>query len=160
MWKVGHSLLKAKMKETGADLAGEMSGHMFFADRYFGYDDAVYAGARLIEILARGKRSLSEILSDLPPAVNTPEIRIDCPDDVKFELAERACARFRELGYGIIDVDGVRILFEDGWGLIRASNTQPVLVTRFEASNEESLQRNRSIVEAELESLKGELAAA
>jgi phosphomannomutase/phosphoglucomutase len=160
MWKVGHSLLKAKMKETGADLAGEMSGHIFFADRYFGYDDAVYAGARLIEILARGKRSLSEILSDLPPVVNTPEIRLDCPDDVKFKLAERACARFRELGYEIVDVDGVRILFEDGWGLIRASNTQPVLVTRFEASSEENLQRNRSIVEAELEALKGELAAA
>jgi phosphomannomutase/phosphoglucomutase len=160
MWKVGHSLLKAKMKETGALLAGEMSGHLFFADRYFGFDDAVYAGARLIEILKRTGKSLSELLSDLPHAVYTPEIRIDCPDDIKFRLAERACERFRELGYDIEDVDGVRIRFEDGWGLIRASNTQPVLVTRFESSTQENLTKNRITVESELEALKGELAAA
>jgi phosphomannomutase/phosphoglucomutase len=160
MWKVGHSLLKAKMKETGALLAGEMSGHLFFADRYFGFDDAVYAGARLIETLKRTNRKLSDLLSDLPHAVYTPEIRIDCPDEIKFKLAERACERFRELGYDIDDIDGVRIRFEDGWGLIRASNTQPVLVTRFESSTQESLQKNRLTVESELESLKGELAAA
>ncbi len=160
MWKVGHSLLKAKMKETGALLAGEMSGHLFFADRYFGFDDAVYAGARLIEILKRTNKKLSDLLSDLPPSVFTPEIRIDCSDDIKFKLAERAGARFKELGYETIDIDGVRILFEDGWGLIRASNTQPVLVTRFESSSQDSLRKNQKLVEAELEALKGELAAA
>jgi phosphomannomutase/phosphoglucomutase len=160
MWKVGHSLLKAKMKETGALLGGEMSGHLFFADRYFGFDDAVYAGARLIETLKRTNRKLSEMLSDLPESVCTPEIRIDCSDDIKFKLAERASARFKELGYETVDIDGVRILFDDGWGLIRASNTQPVLVTRFESSNQDNLKKNRELVEAELEALKGELAAA
>lgn len=160
MWKVGHSLLKAKMKETGALLAGEMSGHLFFADRYFGFDDAVYAGARLIETIKKSNKKLSQLLADLPDAVYTPEIRVDCPDDVKFKLAERACERFRELGYEINDIDGVRIQFEDGWGLIRASNTQPVLVMRFESSTKETLRKNRKVVEAELEALKGELAAA
>ena len=159
MWKVGHSLLKAKMRETGALLAGEMSGHLFFADRYFGYDDAVYAGARLIEIVANSRDSLEEMLSDLPETVFTPEIRIDCPDEVKFDLAERAKERFVELGYGLVDVDGVRVLFEHGWGLIRASNTQPALVMRFEADNEEHLNEYRSLVEAELEGLKTKLAA-
>jgi phosphomannomutase/phosphoglucomutase len=160
MWKVGHSLLKAKMKETGALLAGEMSGHLFFADRYFGFDDAVYAGARLIETLKQTKKKLSELLSDLPEAVYTPEIRIDCPDDIKFKLADLACERFKALGYEIVTIDGVRILFEDGWGLIRASNTQPVLVTRFESSCQENLKKNQEVVETELEALKGELAAA
>jgi len=159
MWKVGHSLLKAKMRETGALLGGEMSGHLFFADRYFGYDDAVYAGARLIEILAASKLSLSEMLADLPTTVFTPEIRVECPDAIKFEVAARARDRFRELGYDIVDVDGVRVKFEDGWGLIRASNTQPVLVTRFEAEDPKNLEKNRSKVEAELEQIKRQLAA-
>jgi len=159
MWKVGHSLLKAKMRETGALLGGEMSGHLFFADRYFGYDDAIYAGARLIETVARSDRSLAEMLSDLPPAVSTPEIRIECPDEIKFEIAEKARERFRTLGFEIVDVDGVRVKFDDGWGLIRASNTQPVLVTRFEASDEEALARVRATVEEELDKLKAELAA-
>lgn len=160
MWKVGHSLLKAKMKETGALLAGEMSGHLFFADRYFGFDDAVYAGARLIEILKQTNKKLSDLLSDLPESFYTPEIRIDCPDDIKFKLAELASERFKGLGYETIDIDGVRVLFEDGWGLIRASNTQPVLVTRFESSCQENLKKNQDVVEAALEALKGELAAA
>jgi phosphomannomutase/phosphoglucomutase len=159
MWKVGHSLLKAKMRETGALLGGEMSGHLFFADRYFGYDDAIYAGARLIEIVARTGESLEQMLSDLPATVYTPEIRIDCPDSIKFQLAEKACERFRDLGYDIVDVDGVRVKFDDGWGLIRASNTQPVLVTRFEASSTDSLEKNRRTVEAEIDSIKQELGA-
>jgi phosphomannomutase/phosphoglucomutase len=159
MWKVGHSLLKAKMKETGALLGGEMSGHLFFADRYFGYDDAIYAGARLIEAIAKSGESLSMMLSDLPQSVFTPEIRVDCPDEIKFEIAIRARDRFRALGYDIVDVDGVRVKFEDGWGLIRASNTQPVLVTRFEASTREALDENRALVERELEALKREAAA-
>lgn len=157
MWKAGHSLLKAKMRETGALLGGEMSGHLFFADRYFGFDDAIYAGARMIEILARSGVPLSESLSDLPHAVYTPEIRLDCPDAIKFKLAERARDRFREKGCDIIDVDGVRVRFENGWGLVRASNTQPVLVLRFEADNEENLSKYRSFVEDELSALRAEL---
>ena len=159
MWKVGHSLLKAKMRETGALLGGEMSGHLFFADRYFGYDDAVYAGGRLIEIIARTGESLEDMLSDLPVTVYTPEIRLDCADGIKFQVAERARDRFRDLGYEIVDVDGVRVKFDDGWGLIRASNTQPVLVTRFEATNTDSLEKNRETVETELDSIKQELGA-
>jgi len=154
MWKAGHSLLKAKMRETGAVLGGEMSGHLFFADRYFGFDDAIYAGARMIEILARGGRRVAEILSDLPHAVYTPEIRVDCPDDRKFEIAAAAQKRFRELGYKTVDVDGVRVLFEKGWGLVRASNTQPILVLRFEAADEESLTQYRTLVERELANLQ------
>ena len=157
MWKAGHSLLKAKMRETGALLGGEMSGHMFFADRYYGFDDGIYAAARMIEILARSRQSLEELLSDLPRTVYTPEIRISCPDDLKFRLAAAAQKRFRELGYQIVDVDGVRVLFERGWGLIRASNTQPVLVLRFEATDEVSLVRYRRLVETELEKLRSEL---
>lgn len=152
MWKAGHSLLKAKMKETGALLAGEMSGHMFFAERYFGYDDAIYASLRLAEILARAGRPLSTLLDDLPKAVSTPEIRVDCPDDRKFAVAERATAYFRE-HYPVIDVDGVRIQFPEGWGLIRASNTQPALVLRFEAKNEARLKEYRAIVEGKLKEL-------
>jgi phosphomannomutase/phosphoglucomutase len=154
MWKAGHSLLKAKMRETGAVLGGEMSGHLFFADRYFGFDDAIYAGARMIEILARGGRRVAEILSDLPHAVYTPEIRVDCPDERKFDIAAAAQKRFRELGYKTVDVDGVRVLFDKGWGLVRASNTQPILVLRFEAADEESLREYRQLVERELNILR------
>jgi len=157
MWKAGHSLLKAKMRETGALLGGEMSGHLFFADRYFGFDDGIYAGARMIEILARSRRSLADLLGDLPRTVYTPEIRVPCPDEQKFLLAEAAQRRFRELGHEIVDVDGVRVLFENGWGLIRASNTQPILVLRFEASDEVSLARYRRLVEGELDKLRQEL---
>ncbi|HYB98483.1 MAG TPA: phosphomannomutase/phosphoglucomutase [Candidatus Limnocylindrales bacterium] len=160
MWKAGHSLLKAKMRETGAVLGGEMSGHLFFADRYFGFDDAIYAGARMIEILARGGKRLAEILSDLPHAVYTPEIRVDCPDDVKFKVAAAAQARFREMGYPIVDVDGVRVKFEKGWGLVRASNTQPILVLRFEAADEESLRQYEALVRTELRRLGSGLEAA
>jgi phosphomannomutase/phosphoglucomutase len=152
MWKTGHSLLKAKMKETKAVLAGEMSGHMFFADRYFGFDDAIYASLRLVELVARLGRPLSTLLADVPKTFSTPEIRVDCPDDKKFRIAERAKEYFRE-HYPIIDVDGVRIQFPGGWGLIRASNTQPALVLRFEAKSEEKLNEYQRIVEAKLKEL-------
>ncbi|HEX9879654.1 MAG TPA: phosphomannomutase/phosphoglucomutase [Candidatus Binatia bacterium] len=149
MWKAGHSLIKAKMKETGALLAGEMSGHMFFADRYFGYDDAVYATVRLLEILARQQGPLSSLLADLPKPPSTPEIRMDCPEEKKFVIAERAKEYFSR-HYEIIDVDGVRVRFPSGWGLIRASNTQPALVLRFEAESEEKLEEYRKVVEDKL----------
>lgn len=152
MWKAGHSLLKAKMKETKAVLAGEMSGHMFFADRYFGYDDAVYASLRLVELVARMGRPLSTLLADLPKTVSTPEIRVDFPDEKKFAVAERAKEYFRR-HYPIIDVDGVRVQFPEGWGLIRASNTQPALVLRFEARSAEKLKEYREIVESKLKEL-------
>ena len=153
MWKAGHSLLKAKMKETHALLAGEMSGHMFFKERYFGYDDAIYASLRLLEILARSERPLSALLDDLPKSVSTPELRVECSDDKKFLLAAKATEYFRE-HYEIIDVDGVRVKFADGWGLIRASNTQPALVLRFEASSAEKLNEYRAIVENKLKELE------
>jgi phosphomannomutase / phosphoglucomutase len=154
MWKAGHSLLKAKMKEAHALLAGEMSGHMFFKERYLGYDDAIYASLRLLEILANSERPLSVLLSDLPKSVSTPEIRVDCPDDRKFVIAEKATEYFRQ-HYDIIDVDGVRIQFPEGWGLIRASNTQPALVLRFEARSASKLEEYRGIVEAKLKQLEG-----
>lgn len=154
MWKAGHSLIKSKMKETGAVLAGEMSGHMFFADRYFGYDDAIYATCRLIEILKRSGKRISELLSDLPETYSTPEIRRECREERKFAIVEAARERFAK-EFEIIDVDGVRILFPDGaWGLIRASNTQPVLVLRFEAQSEARLQEVQRFVEGELEKLE------
>ncbi len=144
LWKTGHSLIKAKMKEEKALLAGEMSGHLFFADRYFGFDDAVYAGARLLEILAREGKTIGELLADLPKTFVTPEIRVDCDDAVKFKLVERVKKHFQALvgrsdGHGVrdvVDVDGARVIFDHGWGLVRASNTQPVLVVRFEADTE------------------------
>jgi phosphomannomutase/phosphoglucomutase len=149
MWKAGHSLLKAKMKETQALLAGEMSGHMFFKERYFGYDDAIYASLRLLEIIAKSGQPLSALLADLPKTVATPEIRVDYPDEKKFGIAERATEYFRN-HYEVIEVDGVRIKFPHGWGLIRASNTQPALVLRFEADSAERLAEYRAIVEQKL----------
>lgn len=132
MWKTGHSLIEEKMHETHAPLAGEMSGHMFFAEGYYGYDDALYAGARLLKIIADSGKSLRELLADVPRFVSTPEIRVECPDDIKFGIVERATKYF-SAGHEVITVDGVRVQFPDGWGLIRASNTQPVVVMRFEA---------------------------
>ncbi len=146
MWKAGHSLLKSKMKEEGALLGGEMSGHIFFADRYFGYDDAIYASCRLLEILSRSNRRIHELLGDLPRTWNTPEIRVDCPDEQKFGLVEKVRESFRR-EIPLVEVDGVRLLFPDGWGLVRASNTQPVLVLRFEARSEKRLREIRELVE-------------
>jgi phosphomannomutase/phosphoglucomutase len=143
------------MKETHALLAGEMSGHMFFKERYFGYDDAIYASLRLLEILANSDRPLSALLSDLPKSVSTPEIRVDCPDDKKFVIAEKATKYFRQ-HYDIIDVDGVRVRFPEGWGLIRASNTQPALVLRVEAQSPQRLSEYRAIIEGKLRELEGQ----
>jgi len=153
MWKAGHSLLKAKMKETGALLAGEMSGHMFFKERYFGYDDAVYASLRLVEILANSGKPLSELLDDLPKSVSTPELRVECPDDKKFVIAEKATQYFRQ-HYDVVDLDGVRVQFPQGWGLIRASNTQPALVLRFEAQSAAKLDEYRAVIENKLKELE------
>ncbi|BCS98228.1 phosphomannomutase [Desulfoluna limicola] len=152
MWKTGHSLIKEKMKETKAELAGEMSGHIFFADRYFGYDDALYATLRLLEIVADEGKPLSALLSDLPVTFNTPEIRVECPDTVKFAIAGKLKERFVAT-HTVIDVDGARVLYDDGWGLVRASNTQPALVLRFEALSEESLAAIRSEIEGALEEI-------
>jgi phosphomannomutase / phosphoglucomutase len=150
MYKTGHSLIKAKMKEEHAELAGEMSGHMFFADRYYGYDDALYAACRLIEIVAKSGRPLSAQLDGLPHLVSTPEIRVDCPDDVKFGVVERVAAHFKKIRK-TVDIDGVRVIFPEGWGLLRASNTQPVLVMRFEAASEPLLKEYQAEVEKALE---------
>jgi phosphomannomutase/phosphoglucomutase len=146
MWKAGHSLIKSKMKETHAALAGEMSGHLFFADEYFGYDDAIYASVRLLRILSDEKRPLSEFLSNVPKTYSTPEIRVDCPDERKFNVVAEVTNYYRAK-YPIIDVDGVRVKFPNGWGLVRASNTQPALVLRFEADSPESLQKIQSEVD-------------
>jgi phosphomannomutase / phosphoglucomutase len=168
MWKTGHSLIKAKMKSEQAVLAGEMSGHMFFADRYFGYDDAIYASCRLVEILAKTGKPLSSLVADLPVTAVTPEIRVDTPDAIKFEVVKQvqarlaACARSGEpigpdhdIIREVVTIDGVRAVFQDGWGLIRASNTQPALVLRFEAASPERLSAIRAAVEGELTAVKG-----
>ena len=163
MWKTGHSLIKSKMKSEQAVLAGEMSGHMFFADRYFGYDDAIYASCRLVEILARTGKSLSSLVADLPSTSVTPEIRVDMPDTIKFDVVKSVQDRlavFAKSGEPlgpkmltlreVITIDGVRAIFEGGWGLIRASNTQPALVLRFEAVSAERLNEIRAVIEGEL----------
>ena len=153
MYKTGHSLIKAKMKEEHAELAGEMSGHMFFADRYLGYDDAIYAACRLMEIVSKSGKPLSAQLTGLPKTVSTPEIRVDCPDETKFQVVEQVAAQLKKT-HQVIDVDGVRVLFEQGWGLLRASNTQPVLVMRFEASNAQLLAAYQQEIESALETAK------
>jgi phosphomannomutase / phosphoglucomutase len=145
MWKTGHSLIKAKMKAEGAPLAGEMSGHMFFGGDYLGFDDALFAAARLLEIVSRQPFGLAALLSDLPPTTATPEIRVDVPEERKFDLVERAVAHF-SARYPVNTIDGVRITFPNGWGLLRASNTQPILVLRFEAADQRSLDAARDEV--------------
>jgi phosphomannomutase / phosphoglucomutase len=154
LWKTGHSLIKSKMKQEKALLAGEMSGHVFFADRFYGYDDAVYAALRLLEILAKTKKPLHELLSDLPVTYSTPEIRVDCPDDKKFDVVDGVLARFKKT-HDVVDVDGARIQFGDGWGLVRASNTQPVLVMRFEALTPARRDEIRATVEAAVLEVRG-----
>jgi phosphomannomutase/phosphoglucomutase len=157
MWKTGHSLIKAKMQETRAELAGEMSGHMFFADRYYGFDDALYAACRLMEIVASSGQPLSSQLAGLPRTVTTPEIRFDCADEIKFEVVRQASAELRAR-HKTVDVDGVRVLFPEGWGLVRASNTQPVVVMRFEATTPELLQEYQAEVESVVDRAKKLLA--
>jgi phosphomannomutase/phosphoglucomutase len=150
MWKTGHSLIKEKLKKEKALLAGEMSGHMFFADRYFGYDDAIYASLRLLEIMKNAGEpySLKALLSGIPQLTSTPEIRVECPDEIKFKIVEEAKVAFKE--YPSNTIDGIRIRFDDGWALIRASNTQPALVLRFEAISEKKLTEIRDLVESRL----------
>jgi phosphomannomutase/phosphoglucomutase len=150
MWKVGHSLIKARMKETGAHLAGEMSGHIFFAHRWLGFDDGIYAGARLLELLSNTEQTLAELADALPRAINTPELRIDCPDDEKFEVVARVTESLRAdpTVVDVNEIDGVRARFADGWGLVRASNTQPALVMRCEARDQDKLAEIRSSIEA------------
>jgi len=155
MWKTGHSPIKAKLYETGAELGGEMSGHMFFKHRYYGYDDAIYAAQRFAEIVSKTDRPVSELLSDLPPMVATPEIRVNCPEAIKFKIPERAKSAFPE--YKVETIDGARITFEHGWGLVRASNTQPVLVLRFEATNQEYLEKYQELVNRRIEQIQKEL---
>jgi phosphomannomutase/phosphoglucomutase len=145
MWKTGHSLIKARMKELHAPLAGEMSGHMFFGGDWYGFDDALFAAARLLEIVAATPGGLSPLLADLPTTFTTPEIRVDVAEEAKFGVVERAAAHFASR-YRVNTIDGARIAFADGWGLIRASNTQPVLVLRFEATSEAALSQYRSEV--------------
>jgi phosphomannomutase/phosphoglucomutase len=159
MWKAGHSLIKAKMKEEHAELAGEMSGHIFFKNRYFGFDDAIYSSARLLEILTHEKRKLSELLGDVPRTFASPELRVDTVEEKKFEIVKRATEWLRRAGHALVDVDGVRVTFPDGWGLIRASNTQPILVLRFEAKTPERLEEIRQLIEGTVEKMQREVGA-
>ena len=154
VWKTGHSLIKRKMKEEAALLAGEMSGHLFFADRYFGYDDAIYASLRLIEMLSELDEPLSALLKDVPQTFSTPEIRVDCPDEVKFGVVEKVLSHFRST-HDVLDVDGARVKFPGGWGLVRASNTQPVLVLRFEAQTQSQLASIQAEVESVVKEARG-----
>jgi phosphomannomutase/phosphoglucomutase len=158
VWKTGHSLIKAKMKEEHALLAGEMSGHLFFADRYFGYDDALYAALRLLEIVAKETRTVGDMLADLPATVMTPELRVDCPDAVKFDVVRAVTEHYQAAGREVLTIDGARISFgapgEPCWGLVRASNTGPVLVLRFEAPSAEKLAEIRAEVEGVVEAAR------
>jgi phosphomannomutase/phosphoglucomutase len=151
MWRTGHSLIKEKMKELHAPLAGEMSGHMFFTEGFYGHDDAMYGAARLMRIVAASGRSVSQLLADVPKFVSTPELRVACPEEIKFRIVDDAVKHFRKT-HQVIDVDGARVLFGDGWGLVRASNTQPVLVLRYEARTAERLAEIRSEFEQWLRS--------
>lgn len=152
MWRTGHSLIKKKMKEEDAALAGEMSGHMFFKDRYYGYDDALYASCRLLEIMDGTGLGVDELIKDLPKTFTTPEIRVDCPDAVKFKVVEKIVALYKAR-QKVIDIDGMRAVYEDGWGLVRASNTQPALVLRFEALTEARLEEIKSEIETDLKKI-------
>ncbi len=149
MWKTGHSLIKKKMREENAPLAGEMSGHIFYSDGYFGYDDGIYTSFRLVQFLSEQDRSLGELVDELPHYVSTPELRITCTDEDKFEVVRKLTEEFKK-EYEVIDVDGARVLFGDGWGLVRASNTQPILVLRFEAKTEERLDEIREMFKERL----------
>jgi phosphomannomutase len=150
MWKTGHSLIKAKMAETGAPLAGEMSGHIFFADKWYGFDDALYAAVRVLGIVARMDGTLSGVRRALPQVLNTPELRFDCDEARKFRVIEEVAARLNQAGAQVSLTDGVRVLTPDGWWLLRASNTQAVLVARAEAATQEGLERLKATLVAQL----------
>ena len=154
MWRTGHSFIKKKMKEENSPLAGEMSGHLFFADEYFGYDDALYASLRLVRLLSRSEMSIGEMLADVPRYYSTPEIRVDCPDEEKFQIVSDLVEYFKK-EHEVIDVDGARVLFGDGWGLVRASNTQPALVLRFEARSPERLEEIKGTIISRLSEVSG-----
>jgi phosphomannomutase/phosphoglucomutase len=157
MWKTGHSLIKKKMKETGALLAGEMSGHIFFKERWFGFDDGIYAAARLLEILSQDRRDADHVFSAFPNDISTPEINIEVTEQSKFSIIERL-QRDGVWGEGnITNLDGVRVDYPKGWGLVRASNTTPVLVLRFEAETEEELERIKEVFRAQLYSAAPDL---
>ena len=158
MWKAGHSLIKAKMKEEKALLAGEMSGHIFFGHRWFGFDDGIYSSGRLLELLSRTEAPLSSLLADVPRTFSTPELRVDCPEEKKFEVVRRAQEFFRAR-YDAVTVDGVRVVFPDGWGLVRASNTQPLLVLRFEAKTKARLDEIQALVRGKVDAILRELGA-
>jgi phosphomannomutase/phosphoglucomutase len=164
MWKTGHSLIKTKMKEEHALLAGEMSGHLFFADKFYGYDDAIYASLRLLEILSRDPRSISEMLADVPRTFATPELRVDCPDALKFEVVAAVRDHYEKAGKPVVAIDGARISFGDerdpAWGLVRASNTGPVLVLRFEATTTERRDAIRAEVEKVVSDARARLGSA
>jgi phosphomannomutase / phosphoglucomutase len=147
MWRTGHSLIKQKMKEENAALAGEMSGHMFFKDRYLGFDDALYATCRLLEIMADTGKGVDELIEDLPKTFTTPEIRVECADEIKFKVVDKIVAIFKEK-QSVIDIDGLRAIYDDGWGLVRASNTQPALVMRFEALSEQRMNEIQQEIES------------
>jgi phosphomannomutase/phosphoglucomutase len=153
MWKTGHSLIRRKLKEEKGLLAGEMSGHMFFADNYYGYDDAIFASARLVALVSNSEKPLSRLVDELPQYVSSPEIRLECPDELKFELVDRL-REFFKTSHEVIEIDGARILFGDGWGLVRASNTQPALVARFEARSQKRLEEIQSEVLTKVASLR------
>jgi phosphomannomutase / phosphoglucomutase len=161
MWKVGHSLIKAKIQEEGAALGGEMSGHLFFNDRYPGFDDAIYAGARLLELLSRTERSLEAHYDELPRTAATPEMRVECPDALKFDVVRRAAEslRGRPDVLEVVDIDGARARFDGGWGLLRASNTQPALVLRCEARERDRLHEIQAIIERTVEDAKADAAS-
>lgn len=150
MWKTGHSLIKEKVKAEKAPFGGELSGHVFFADRNYGYDDALYAGLRVVEILSRHKATISESLKQLPPSFCTPEIRIDTTEEIKHQVVERLKNEFNKPSddYSVNLIDGIRVSFKDGWALARASNTQPVLVLRFESTSQSGLDRIRERFES------------
>jgi phosphomannomutase/phosphoglucomutase len=158
MWKAGHSLIKAKMKEEGALLAGEMSGHIFFAHRWFGFDDGIYSSGRLLELVSRTDRPVSTLLADVPKTFSTPEIRYDCPEEAKFEIVRRAQEWFSSR-HEAVTVDGVRVIFPDGWGLVRASNTQPLLVLRFEARTPERLAEIQALVTSKVDEIARSIGA-
>ena len=149
MWKTGHSLIKERMKRGGSPIAGEMSGHICFADRFFGTDDAIYAAARLAGLLARSERPFSELAAEIPSYPSTPELRLDCPDEQKFGIVEDIVRHYKSTNE-VIDIDGARVLFDGGWALVRASNTQPVVVARIEADDRERLSEIGADVRAVL----------
>lgn len=154
MWKTGHSLIKAKMKEEGASLAGEMSGHMFFTEKWYGFDDALLAAVKIVEIVSNSGKALSDLVAEMPSYASSPEYRVDCPDREKFDFVEKAKGHFRKK-FRVIEVDGARVLFEQGWALIRASNTQPKLILRFEGKTKEALESVKKQFLAEIKAFSG-----